>query len=626
MDKIKILTTFFKDKILNLKDKLMNFPSYVKKSYQDYDKKKELHKAVGAWFIVFVVIIIVCRVNTNDIDANANETTIVIESESCSETTSIDRVSEKEIQKVALENTETESVTEQTTEPSTIIINENTTNFEQETIDVARLDVSTTPIADDVVLQDNFSSINAADVKTISSTKYDKNRLSFGIDVSYHNGNINWAKVKAAGVDYAFIRVGNRGYETGKLCIDSKYKEYIRGAKANGVKVGVYFFSQATTEAEALEEASLTLDLIKGYKLDLPVVFDWETSAGYRTYSGISRKKLTNIISVYMDTVEKYGYEAMLYMCKDDYINRIDTTTITSKYKTWVAWYFKEYSSNNYKSNFFKYGDLMPDMTFDYNVWQYSSKGRVDGIERLTDLNVMILPPPVYDITLNIPKDTFVINIGESISLTDGVRATDSSAKDVSNQVSVSIKNEKGKNINKEQAFNRSGKYSINYYYKDKNGQEITKVAVLYVRNKPEIYFNNVIWQENEQKELEYAYDEGLSADENYIQIQKLLKETIKSKTYDTINSVTSGTLLEGRYSGLESILDKNNINSGTYKITYTANDNKGLVSERKLLMVINKKEAVTEENPSEPNSESTEETSNDLGDISNIGNTTELE
>ncbi|MBQ8979502.1 MAG: glycoside hydrolase, partial [Oscillospiraceae bacterium] len=98
-----------------------------------------------------------------------------------------------------------------------------------------------------------------------------------GIDLSHHNGDIDWDKVKADGIDFAFLRVGYRGYESGELNLDKRFHEYAQGASEAGIDIGVYFFSQAVTEEEALEETELLLSEIEGYDIKYPVVLDWET-------------------------------------------------------------------------------------------------------------------------------------------------------------------------------------------------------------------------------------------------------------------------------------------------------------------------------------------------------------
>ena len=127
----------------------------------------------------------------------------------------------------------------------------------------------------------------------------------FGSDVSSHNGEIDWYAVAASGVRFAFIRVGFRGYGTdGSLNLDTRFAENIRGAKAAGIKVGAYFYSQAISPAEAVEEANLVLDAIRGIPLDYPVVYDWEVVSlkTARTY-GLPAGTLTDCMQAFCERI-----------------------------------------------------------------------------------------------------------------------------------------------------------------------------------------------------------------------------------------------------------------------------------------------------------------------------------
>lgn len=563
------------------------------KWYTEYDNKKGLTGAVALWLFTFSMIIFVCRIsNAKDVAVSANET-VREEVESSLETSDKEKVILKDTSVKQQDTTATTSTKE--TE-STIVTEEMTVIQEKETIDISKIEVSSTPIADDRERVNEFATISSIDVKTVSSSTFDRTQFSYGIDISYHQGKIDWAKVKASGVDFAIIRVGNRGYETGKLCKDSRFDENVRGALANGIKVGVYFFSQATTETEALEEASLTLDWIKGYDITLPVVIDWETDVGYRTYSGLSKARLTNILTVFCDTVSRYGYEPMVYMCKDDFVNRINTKTIASNYKTWVAWYFKEYRNSDYSKNLFRYGDLLPDMSFDYNIWQYSDRGQVDGIREAVDMNVMILPKKVYEVKLENKNSTFVTNIGKSINLMEGVTASDSSGNSATSSVQVNLYNSDGKQITEKNAFAKSGTYKIQYYFLDGNGTEVRKESTLYVRNVPEMYFDNIIWNKDDVKTIEYSYDENMSVDENYKSIIGMLESKCCSYYYDMVVGVSDKHVIKDIVlQGVENIIVNEVIDDKAVDITYIAKDKAGLESTRRCKLVIHREETVEE-------------------------------
>ena len=575
--------------------------------YAEYDNKKGLAGAVTSWLFAFAIIVFMCRISTvNDVAVSADET-----SREETETTVGTSYEEEVVLKDTFKEEDT-TVTEQVQETETTVIEEETTEVqEKETIDVSKISVSNTPIADDKDRGNNFTSISSANVKTVSSSEFDSTQFSYGIDVSYHQGKIDWAKVKASGVDYAFIRVGNRGYETGKLCKDMRFDENVKGALANNIQVGVYFFSQATTEAEVLEEASLTLNWIKNYNITLPVVIDWETDKGYRTYSGLSKSRLTNILKTFCDTVSRYGYEPMVYMCKDDFVNRINTSVITSRYMTWVAWYFKEYRSSDYSSNIFRYGDLLPDMGFNYSVWQYSDRGYVNGIKEPVDMNIMILPKKVYEVELNNTKDTFITNKGKTIDLTEGVSASDSSGNDATSSVSVNIYNSNGNKVKADKAFSVSGEYKIVYSFEDSNGTKLKKEAVLYVRDVPEMYFDNVIWNQKEVKDIEYIYNEEISAEENYKSIMSLIQSKCSSYYYDTIADVSDRHMINNiDIQGTEQIMTDNGIEGKAFNISYTASDGSGLETVRKCTLFIIRQSDIEE---------STEETGNENTDDNTI-------
>ena len=202
-----------------------------------------------------------------------------------------------------------------------------------------------------------------------------------GIDVSSHNGDIDWAAVAADGVDFVFIRVGFRGYGSeGTMNADTKFEQNIRGAQSVGLKVGVYFYSQAVTTSEALEEADFVLDAIRGYRIDYPVVFDWEfvNLRSARTFS-LSRGMLTACTKAFCDRIEAAGYRSMTYFSKYIGTTRCYLADLLD-YDFWYA----------------QYAD-MPTLDCPWTIWQYSKTGKINGIEGYTDLNICF-----YDYALNI--------------------------------------------------------------------------------------------------------------------------------------------------------------------------------------------------------------------------------
>ena len=146
-----------------------------------------------------------------------------------------------------------------------------------------------------------------------------------GIDISEFQGDINWSKVKKDGISFAFIRCGGRGYTKGTCYEDKKFAQNVKNAKKAGVKVGVYFFSQAITVEEAIEEASLTIAMCKGYGIDLPVVMDWETGSGYRTQP-LKGEAFANVLDAFCTLIAKNGYTPAVYLCSDDINNRLTSS------------------------------------------------------------------------------------------------------------------------------------------------------------------------------------------------------------------------------------------------------------------------------------------------------------
>ena len=192
-----------------------------------------------------------------------------------------------------------------------------------------------------------------------------------GIDVSKHQGEIDWTKVAADGVEFAFIRVGNRGYGTGAIVEDAQFEANIKGALSNGIQVGVYFFSQAINEEEPMDEAQFVLEKIAPYKIQCPVVIDVEkVSDSEARMNQISLEQRTSNTLVFLETVEAAGYEVMLYHNMEMGTLMLDMEQFED-YSKWFAYYNKE---------------IYYPYVFD--VWQYSDKGKVDGITGDVDLNI----------------------------------------------------------------------------------------------------------------------------------------------------------------------------------------------------------------------------------------------
>lgn len=191
-----------------------------------------------------------------------------------------------------------------------------------------------------------------------------------GIDVSKWNKTIDWEAVKADGVEFAIIRCGYRGSSSGALVIDPLYEENIKGAIDAGIPVGVYFFTQAISELEAIEEASMVISLIRKYDVDYPVFLDSESAGGNGRADDLSSEDRTKYHKAFMETITSAGYETGIYASSNWLKKRVDIKEL-SGYNTWLAQYAEVPTYDDY-----------------YHMWQYTSKGTINGISTNVDLNL----------------------------------------------------------------------------------------------------------------------------------------------------------------------------------------------------------------------------------------------
>jgi len=204
--------------------------------------------------------------------------------------------------------------------------------------------------------------------------EYDKDGVKIshtGIDVSKYQGDIDWTKVKAAGIEYAFIRLGIRGYESGKLVLDDNYEANIKGATGAGIGAGVYFFSQAITTDEAIEEANYVIDNIKSYNITYPVVFDIENinDATSRT-NALTKEEWTAITIAFCERIKEAGYTPMIYGNLRSFLMMLDMEQLEG-YEKWFAFY-----------------GLPVYYPYEYSILQYTEEGVVDGITEPVDMNI----------------------------------------------------------------------------------------------------------------------------------------------------------------------------------------------------------------------------------------------
>jgi len=196
-----------------------------------------------------------------------------------------------------------------------------------------------------------------------------------GIDVSEYQGNINWSKVAADGVDFAIMRSHYRGYGTGRLVRDAQIDANLKGAIDNGIHVGVYVFSQAINREEAIEEAEAAIESLAPYATNVPIIIDVERVAGAKPrMDALSVEERTDVILTFCDTVREAGYIPMIYYNTEMGALYVDLTRLEGITK-WYAWY----------------GEWLY-FPYEYDIWQYKDTGKVNGINGNVDMNVALKP------------------------------------------------------------------------------------------------------------------------------------------------------------------------------------------------------------------------------------------
>lgn len=220
----------------------------------------------------------------------------------------------------------------------------------------------------------DWSKLNAdTDVYTYEDDAYTSR---YGIDVSFHQGEIDWQKVKDAGVEFAIIRVGYRGYESGILNEDSKFRANMEGAAAVGMDIGVYFFSSAITVEEAEEEAAYVLNEIKDYTVNCPVVYDMENVGDNDRIAVLDLASRTEMASAFCAKIKAAGYEPMIYGSASWLTNMLQTWNLQDSYPFWVASYHMTIKD--------------PEYPYVFEMWQYDNIGTIDGIDKTVDLNIWL--------------------------------------------------------------------------------------------------------------------------------------------------------------------------------------------------------------------------------------------
>lgn len=220
------------------------------------------------------------------------------------------------------------------------------------------------------ITENNSSSSSSPKTYTYFSDvvkEYKNSHTKIGIDVSSWQGDIDFKALKAAGVEFAFIRVGSTKGINGEYFIDKKFLQNIEGFNAVDIPVGIYFYSYANSKEAAISDAEWVLKQIKGYEIDLPIAYDWESWSFYNEFNQ-SFYSTTMNAKAFLDTISNAGYQGALYSSK----NYLEKVWFDTGYDVWLAHYTSKTS-----------------YTGDYKYWQMCSNGRVDGINGNVDINIM---------------------------------------------------------------------------------------------------------------------------------------------------------------------------------------------------------------------------------------------
>lgn len=221
--------------------------------------------------------------------------------------------------------------------------------------------------AEDSAVRDALADADKTEIQKLQNPS---GNSKVGIDVSKWNKEIDWDKVKNAGIEFAIVRAGYRGSVTGSIVPDPYFEANMKGAATAGIPTGVYFFTQATNEVEAIEEASAMVNWIKEYKIEFPVFIDTEGAGGNGRADGLDLETRTLVCEAFCRTIENAGYEAGIYASRNWYNNNLDVERLDD-YFIWLAEYRRAPLYQGY-----------------YHMWQYTSKGKIDGIEGNVDLNI----------------------------------------------------------------------------------------------------------------------------------------------------------------------------------------------------------------------------------------------
>ena len=330
------------------------FNNFVKKKYYMY--------------IILVIVLLICTFSVvTKASSNKYSKQIEVKQYTISKIQEPEEVIEVEI----VEENFIVGENEENKEEEEVKVEDGNATYKGVTVEIPKVVVAKVNDAEDKKNQVSDSSTSNAKVVSVEETIEQNNNTgkAIGIDVSKWQGDINWSEVKKSGIEFAIIRIGYRGSSQGSIVMDPYFQKNISGATANGIKVGVYFFSMAINEEEAIQEAAWTIENAKKYRVTYPIVYDFE-SWGVGRAAGISNEQVQKNALSFLGYVNASGYSGMMYGSKNALKNRFTMGSFSS-YKIWLAHYTEK-----------------TDYAGRYDMWQHTDKGTVPGISGYVDMNI----------------------------------------------------------------------------------------------------------------------------------------------------------------------------------------------------------------------------------------------
>lgn len=462
------------------------------------------------------------------------------------------------------------------------------------------------------VVEDNSSEPSREDAEvsdsgteeTSSSDQiYEVNQLVYGIDVSRWQGDIDWSKVAADGITFAMIKCG--GGDDG-LYEDRKFKQNIQGALANGIQVGIYFYSGATDAKTAYDEASFCINLIKDYQITYPVAFDWELKTG-------DYDQVTQACETFCNVVKSYGYQPMVYSNRNRWYDNFDGEKLAGKFKVWMACYWSEYY---YTSTRWAYGDDLASFKWHYDMWQYGVTDTVDGIDGYVDMNIAFFGYANYkvngaqDAALTVTNTNITRYLGHDsgklnaeVDFMAGVKGVNSIGYEM--DVDYDMIDSDGDYVDEEDALSQPGRYIVRYSFKDPKSGNITKDAVLNIVDvtaklvTPDI---NVQADDSGRLPAGFSFINGVSGTNS-------LSENATLTRYEVIRrNIATGE--ETTMSPEQALVNVYDVKNYTYSVVYYFDVPKdGTVKQTAVMTVIAKETETEKETQKETETESQTET-----------------